>query len=212
MFKTKKGETLIEVITALTSLVIAGLAAVTVILAVMNTTAISKDYLIAQNLASEGLEGVINIRDTNWLIFSSDKTNCWMIIDSLECKADGTDKKAIAGNNYTLEGIEGAKLKLKDQTSLVKLDLESGTDEDNSVFKLQLNTDGIYTQDQSATPKDPQPSPVFYRMITLSKVDDGDADSVFTQERIKITVKIQWEIKSKVNTYELSSVITNYEK
>ena len=69
MFKTKKGETLIEVITALTSLVIAGLAAVTVILAVMNTTAISKDYLIAQNLAREGLEGVINIRDTNWLIF-----------------------------------------------------------------------------------------------------------------------------------------------
>ena len=31
----------------------------------------------AIGIAREGLEGVMNIRDTNWLRFSSDKVNCW---------------------------------------------------------------------------------------------------------------------------------------
>lgn len=31
----------------------------------------------AINIAREGIEGMINIRNTNWLRFSSNYTNCW---------------------------------------------------------------------------------------------------------------------------------------
>ncbi len=39
----------------------------------------TEDTIKAINLAREWLEWVTNWRDTNWLRFSSDKTNCWKV-------------------------------------------------------------------------------------------------------------------------------------
>ncbi len=41
----------------------------------------TEDTIKAINLAREGVEGVVNWRNTNWLRFSSDKTNCWITKD-----------------------------------------------------------------------------------------------------------------------------------
>ncbi len=35
----------------------------------------------AIQIAREGIEAVENIRDTNWLLFSSDTKNCWRVLD-----------------------------------------------------------------------------------------------------------------------------------
>lgn len=39
----------------------------------------TENNIKAINIAREGIEGMINIRDTNWLRFSSDKANCWRV-------------------------------------------------------------------------------------------------------------------------------------
>lgn len=161
---TKKGETLIEVIAALTSLVLAGIAAMTLVISVMTSTAISKEYLIAQNLAREGIEGVTNIRDTNWLLFPSQKDTKWLEV--------GTTKF------YKLENGDKKEFKLTEGIEVIT----------NDVYKI--------TSVQSP--------PTFYRQITFSDMTDPDT--------IKVTVKIYWESKSKPTTYELSSILANYEK
>jgi hypothetical protein len=40
----------------------------------------SESRIKAINLAREGVEGITNLRNTNWLRFSSDQTNCWRIL------------------------------------------------------------------------------------------------------------------------------------
>lgn len=185
----KKGETLIEVIAALTSLVLAGIAAMTLIISVMTSTAISKEYLIAQNLAREGIEGVTNIRDTNWLLFPSEKGAKWLDMDGVA----GGDKMT-AGKFYKLEKGDTGEFKLADG---------GAEDIKNETYRLWVNKKNLYLHSQ-VDKIDPQPFPTFYRQITFSSMAD--------QDTIKVTVKVYWESKSKPTTYELSSILANYEK
>ena len=41
----------------------------------------TENNIKAINIAREWIESVINIRDTNWLRFSSDRTHCWIVKD-----------------------------------------------------------------------------------------------------------------------------------
>lgn len=207
IFKNKKGETLIEVIAALTSLVLAGLAAMTVILSAMGSTAISKEYLMAQNFAREGVEGVVNIRDTNWLLYSSDKQNCWDLIRSTQ--NDGTlftncsiQTKMSAAGNYVLATDTQGKLYLESRDPPVS--------SNNSLFGIVYgivpsSASNLYSQNSASfiTPAEIQPTPKFYRAITFIK---KDADTY------QVTVTVLWKNKSTENKYELTSIMTNYEK
>lgn len=175
----KKGETLIEVIAALTSLVLAGIAAMTLIISVMSSTAISKEYLIAQNLAREGIEGVTNIRDTNWLLYPSEKGTKWLKVDPT-----GFYILKKTDNKFSLENKEVRKINEAD------------------IYRLWLDGKNIYTHEPKIK-ADPQPFPTFYRQITFKKITD---------DTIQVTVKVYWESKSKPTTYELSSILANYEK
>ena len=76
---TKKGATMVElmIVLAIMSLGIAGMAG-TVVWGIYFASSTEKN-IKAIGIAREGLEWVINIRDTNWLRFSSDKTNCWKV-------------------------------------------------------------------------------------------------------------------------------------
>lgn len=198
----KKGETLIEVIAALTSLVLAGIAAMTLIISVMSSTAISKEYLVAQNLAREGIEGVTNIRDTNWLLFPSGKTDCWMVIDSSACPDTGPS----IGADYLLIKAPEGNFELDGSKGQWNDDMNN-----NQNFKIELNTAGIYEQ-SSVSPAPTQPFPTFYRKIEFEKVESADLADTFDKERMKIIVTVAWMNKSTITKYELSSILANYEK
>ncbi|MBU4124654.1 MAG: hypothetical protein KKI14_04290, partial [Nanoarchaeota archaeon] len=197
---TKRGETLIEVIAALTCLVLAGLTAVTVAIQVMTTTATSKEYLIAQNLAREAIEGVVNIRDTNWLLFPIDKTNCWMIKDSSQCVFPYSEK-VIINRPYILDRNAGSG-KLSMDMKSVTLDIKEGDDAKTKFanFLLYVNDENLYTHTLPSPDKllSPYPLPDFYRMVTFSKVDVADTDTMFNEERMKINVKVQWLQKGSI--------------
>lgn len=191
--KHQRGETLIEVITALTALVMAGIAAVTIIISVMHSNSISKEYLIAQNLAREGIEGVITIRNTNWLQYPSDKDTKWLCTNPTDSSCAN---KISASENYALKRVDSTFI--LDKKPAATLDLSNGLDTE---FELQLvSLDGIPIYNHgSGTPT----TPTFYRMIQFKAL---------TTTSYQVTVTIQWLNKSEVSEYKLTSIITNYAK
>lgn len=64
---TKKGFTLLEVLVAIVVITTGLAAALSLITITISSAAVSKDRLIAANLAQENLEVLRNIRDSNWL-------------------------------------------------------------------------------------------------------------------------------------------------
>lgn len=68
----------------------------------------TEDNIKAINLAREGIEWVINVRDTNWLRFSSDVKNCWRVIDYKgTCIGGGSTPPNISSGSYLLYAQNG---------------------------------------------------------------------------------------------------------
>jgi len=96
-----RGETLAETIIALAILTIGITLASTMMASSMRNMHSSKNRVIAVNIAREGIEAVRNIRDTNWLKFSSHRRDCWNHlpiakgtnpnVDADICTANGAD-------------------------------------------------------------------------------------------------------------------------
>ena len=75
----------------------------------------TENNIKAINIAREGIEAMTNIRDTNWLRFSSDKTNCWKVKDyQSACIGNSTllpypaNPGIIAPGSYTIYSTNGA--------------------------------------------------------------------------------------------------------
>lgn len=72
-----RGETLAETIIALSVLAMGITIASTVVLNSMRNMAAAKQRVVAVNIAREGIEAVRGIRDTNWLLYSDRRRQCW---------------------------------------------------------------------------------------------------------------------------------------
>ena len=70
-------ESLIETMIAITVIILATTAAMSVLRTATNGNDIIGQKAIAINLAEEGFEALRNLRDTNYLLFSSDPDECW---------------------------------------------------------------------------------------------------------------------------------------
>jgi len=66
-FENKKGFTLLEVLVAVSVLVIGSVPAFSTIAQTISSATFARDKLIASFLAQEGIEIVKNIRNTNWI-------------------------------------------------------------------------------------------------------------------------------------------------
>ncbi|MBI5414030.1 hypothetical protein HZA38_00760 [Candidatus Peregrinibacteria bacterium] len=73
----KNGAILIEVLISLIVFTIGAVASLSLLMASSRANVISKNRIIAINLAEEALEVVRNIRDTNWMVYSSNLRECW---------------------------------------------------------------------------------------------------------------------------------------
>lgn len=195
---TKKGETLVEVITALTSLVIAAVASVTIIMSTYHSSTISREYLIAQNLAREAIEGMTNIRDTNWLLYPSERELCWLTIDG-DCN---TGTKAVENGIYIIDRTPTGKFKMDKENGLLNLS-DPNNKQTNDLFQLFTDVDQYFTTNKvNTTPTN------WYRMIVIEKADET---TPFT-EAIKINTTVQWGQGSAIETYTVSTILTNYAK
>jgi type II secretory pathway pseudopilin PulG len=67
----------------------------------------TENNIKAINIAREGIEGMTNIRDTNWLRFSSDKTNCWKVKDYTSTCIGNSAATILSPMSYTLISMSG---------------------------------------------------------------------------------------------------------
>jgi type II secretory pathway pseudopilin PulG len=76
------GETLIEVVIAVTLLTLVLASAFGVLIQVAASNVNSLHRVEGLNIAREGIEAVRNIRDTNWLKYSGDRRGKWLCLDT----------------------------------------------------------------------------------------------------------------------------------
>lgn len=75
----KRGSSLIEIMAMMAVLWIAVAAMFSTVIWGIYFAKDSETKIKAINLAREWIEGITNLRNTNWLRFSSDQINCWRI-------------------------------------------------------------------------------------------------------------------------------------
>jgi hypothetical protein len=149
----KSGLILAEALVAVTTLLIATVVVTGIIKSSLEATSLSRSYLIAQNLATEAIEGVKSFRDTNWLKAPTAHPECWMVLDlapnseAADC-GEGVPKMDVAAG-------EG------DTSSYVITNTEDGWeiegDENNSLEELDdaeeaIEADGDASVDSSISP------------------------------------------------------------
>jgi Tfp pilus assembly protein PilV len=143
----KSGDTLLEVLVAIVILVLF----LSSIFGMLNRSLVMNENIrsrvIALNLAREGIEGVRNIRDTNWLRFSGDRRNKWLCFT---VDADGNCVVSMISGTYRLNFI--------DETFVL---------EENLDYQLYQDVNGLYSHDSSGTPSK------FSRQINLSLSNAG---------------------------------------
>ena len=102
----------------------------------------TENNIKAINIAREGIEAVTNIRDTNWLRFSSDKGNCWKV-NTYQSGCIGTPGYAnlIADGYYTISSNNW----LWFLSGAATLPISPWTPYKNS-YPVRLDNLGFYTQ------------------------------------------------------------------
>lgn len=99
MRHAKRAESIIETLIAITVIVLATAAALSVLRTAQVGNAVIGDKGVAINLAVEAFEALRNIRDTNYLTLSSNPDECWDVLgvtDVADCStgthiSDGVD-------------------------------------------------------------------------------------------------------------------------
>ncbi len=81
-FRKTSGSTLMEVIAVLGIVSLGVISAYSIIGSWRKLSAHTENTIKAINIARDGMEGLIVIRNTNWVKFSSDRTNCWNTLNS----------------------------------------------------------------------------------------------------------------------------------
>ncbi len=214
--KTKKAETLVEVIIALFIVAMGAGVSTNLIINALQSSAYSKDSLIATSLAQEGIEAVRNIRDTNWLRFSADKKNCWNI--KPEETVCSPSNKIQQSDNYTANlDITNYSWTLKQNASA--LDTTNISKASNEPYRLKYvdldstkdtNGDGNNTNDHDLyinTAGATTGQSKFYRQIKLEYIGTNTPE-----DKMKVTSIVAWEVGQVVHKVKLQTILTNYRK
>ena len=227
--KSKKGETIAETIIALTILAM-GIAMTSTLMAnSLRNVNTSKYRVIAVNIAREGIEAVRNIRDTNWLKFSSKRRMCWNHMPQPLAEDDCNDTPTlITPGNYIvykdvderwrLKLIPGAPTFDLTQLYLVDIDPTIDTDKDGNL----TNDNDIYNHKTSDVPtdddalgKDHAEKSIYKRIIRIDYLkNDGTlvtsgapSDEV---NRMVVTSTVSWLSAGNENKVELKTHLTDY--
>jgi len=212
----RSAESIIEVIMAIFVVATGSAAATSLVVSAMQSNGLSRDNLIALNLAVEGIEGMRNIRDSNWLKFGFNKELCWnMQPGKVECN----DVDKIKDGNYTLF-LDTATMSwnLSDLPTTDILNLE-GNATTAAQFQLYfMDLDDIKDTDGNGTATDDTDLYVaagtpgvgtasrFYRMITLEYPDGYSVG-----QSVNVSVLVQWK-GATVHQVRLNTTLTNYNK
>ena len=220
----KKGESLIEVIIAISIVAMGSAVATSLIVNALQSNQFSRDNLIALNLAVEGIEAVRSVRDANWVKFSYDKEKCWNMRPEVgDCLAA---PKPIAEGKYTVDldlkaNNYGWVLPNLPIGTALDLDLplnnsapyhlfyydidgaknsdgKGNNTDDHDLLATNVNTPWVIKSGESK----------FYRMVQIHYQPNGaPADPAFD-----VVSTVEWKAQGVTHKVELSTRLTNYQK
>lgn len=163
----------------------------------------TENNIKAINIAREGIEGITNIRDTNWMRFSSDRQNCWRTRDyNWLCINDSSFWGLLTTWTYTLFPRNGAWY----LSGVVDPGYSVNWAGYSSVFKVWLDSTGFWTQTGVVTSQTCSSQTQtgcltpFTREINITLVGTGT---------MKIKSIVRWQGKRSRNV-TIESVLTNW--
>ena len=178
----KKGFTLLEVIIAITLLLIGVTGTLVLITRTASQANLFPSRLIASYLTQEGIEIIRNIRDTNWLEQATDPSNLW---------DEGLTNCSIIGceADYTATAVE-------DPESAVPPRIAPYA---NLLFKIDTN--GVYSYSGTTDTK-------FTRKITIVSEDvTVPPDGI---NELKVTVETAWREKGTNYSHRAHEILYNW--
>ena len=109
----KRWSSLIEIMAMMAILWLAITAMFSTVIGGIYFATDSENRIKAINIAREWLEWVTNLRNTNWLRFSSDQLNCWRVLSYISSciwssAYAGANSFGTTPTNYVLENKNGA--------------------------------------------------------------------------------------------------------
>ena len=207
----KKGQGLIEVITAIYVIVIGLLSIMNLVVFNIQLGGLNNDILVASNLAREGVEVVRNVRDGNWLSGISWDNNLVFPDDITPLNESNPKNSFYIYNNYLYgsefsysilpTGISLAKC-MSDQSPICKLGIIKKQGSPNIKFYDILGSNNSSNIESSH----------FYRIIYINEICLVNADPNNYQEIIKSGFKQHCSSDgySKIGIQVISSVSWNY--
>lgn len=196
-FYTKnRGESLTEVLVAVGILVVVLVTTFILINRGIATNISVKNKILAINIAREGIEGMRNIRDTNWLKYSGDRRNKWLCIDSFSTSTGNPDTiincpsgQKIDDSSYILNfNKDLSRFFIKEATETSKLDLKTSTN--FSEYKLYKDVaDSRYTHKSSGNS-----ATIFYRQLILKAEPEPNCgiSPCMENTRLHVISRVQW--------------------
>lgn len=201
---TKKGMVLAECLTSITILTICIVILSGVITSSATSTAMSRDYVIAQNLANEAQNVIEIVRNSNWMIRPDEKDKCWLVKDpsiiltpSKSCSSSNLIS-ANTGNFYIPVFTTSTGAWYLQKTTTTDLNLSDSTSDSSYLLTLTDIGDGVTMYIQNSTS---ETATKFYRRIKFTSI---------AGEIAAFEIKVEWKEGAKVRKYATSNTITNY--
>lgn len=197
-------EALVTVATMATGVIIVG----TVITNAVSTTTASKDYMVAQNLVTEAIESVKNIRDTNWLM-RPDMRECWLLADPNTNVPNGTNCSGVSARETTNRDFivnwdsTNNTWKLEEPSANAPLDLRNTltNSEPYRLYEDSSGSTGGTTRFVPGSPGSGRDPSKFYRSVNFDNVSSDGA---------MVIVKIEWMDGSKVRSVTRQVNLSNF--
>ncbi len=202
---SRKGATMIELIAMMTIMGLWISSMLGVIGSGANFAKDTEDTIKAINLAREWIEWVTNWRNTNWLRFSSDKTNCWKVLNYVSsCIGNTGGGSNITDGSYLIYTLNWAWY-LSGTTSI---DYSTSWLTYKSTYKSWLDANWFYTQTWATVPT-----------IVCSSTGQTNCMTPFTREiqvtavwtgTLSVTSIVRWQAKTRSRDVTLSTTLTNW--
>ena len=181
----------------------------------MDLTIAVENKIQAIQIAREWIEAVTNIRDTNWLVFTSDPNNCWKTLnynDICVWESDPLSRIDINDGSYRVYRNADNRWEL-DWWWAISWDYSNTPYRE--FYKIRLDSNWLYTQDWTWTDF----NPVYTREIQVTTINNGTTDPntwalYYTQafEWLMIKSIVYWSEEWRVRNVSLETIITNYKK
>ena len=161
----------------------------------------------AIQIAREWLEAMMNIRNTNWLLFSSNYKICWNSYNYDDTCVPNLDRSSwtyIQPWSYAIY-LDANKWKLSDNYSWTFEFIDAGYSE---FFRVCMESWWLFYQQNCWAVNNLKP--YYTREIVVSYPTDSNGNELIDSENMEVTSKVQWNDWQKITKLELNTMLSNW--